>query len=303
VTPGIKKTGGGLFDPEHRNIYFAAGTAQFYPEYMLIAVNDLSKGTYAEHLDGLLAKGHKVFLDSGIFNLTNEHKRQTGVTMDEALKLAPEDIIGFDELFEKYVDIAKTYGDKLWGYIELDQGGAVNKRKTRAKLEAMGLNPIPVYHPLVDGWDYFDELASQYDRICFGNIVQANGPTRTRLLHTLWERLRQYPHLWVHVLGMTPNENTPVFPPQSCDSSTWLNGLRYPSVDMGSAAFKRGGSCGPEFLYIAGEGPRNRHVAQRVYSDEVESINDNWAQMRADTDRTFGAVAFPPVNPKEGMKL
>ena len=59
--------------------------------------------------------------------------------------------------------------------------------------ESLGLKPIPVYHPLLDGWDYFDELAAQYDRICFGNIVQAPAATRIRLLHTLWERHRRYP--------------------------------------------------------------------------------------------------------------
>ena len=62
-------------------------------------------------------------------------------------------------------------------------------------LEQMGLRPIPVYHPFNDGWDYFDYLAERYDRICFGNVVQADRETRKRLVATAWERHRKYPHL------------------------------------------------------------------------------------------------------------
>lgn len=299
----MKATGGGLFDPQDRGIYFAAGSSQVYPKHMLIAVNDLPSGDYHKHLEGLLDAGYIVFLDSGIFNLTNEHKRATGCTMDEALALAPEEINGFDELFDKYTRIVSDFGDRLWGYIELDQGGAVNKRRTRARLEALGFAPVPVYHPLVDGWDYFDELAAEYDRICFGNIVQANPRVRVRLLHTLWERKRQYPHLWVHVLGMTPNETTPLFQPESCDSSTWLNGLRYPSVDMGSTALKRAGSIHDgTFHYVAAgdpNDPRGRQAAQRTYSDEVESVNHVWRLMTEQAELVFGSPTHPPIDPAE----
>ena len=59
--------------------------------------------------------------------------------------------------------------------VEVDQGGRENKIKTRARLEKMGLRPIPVYHPLNDGWDYFDYLAENYDRICMGNVVNAEA--------------------------------------------------------------------------------------------------------------------------------
>lgn len=301
----IKRTGGGQFDPTNRNIFFSAGgfsDKSQLPEYFLVAVNDLPKKGYEAVLDQYIEAGHKIFLDSGIFNLTNEHKRATGCTMDEALQLAPEDILGFDELFKQYVDITTRYGDQLWGYIELDQGGALNKRKTRAKLEDLGLRPIPVYHPLVDGWEYFDELAEQYDRMCFGNIVQANMPTRVRLLHTLWERHRKYPELWVHVLGMTASEWALPLPPDSCDSSTWINGLRYPKIDMGYSMMKRQGSCGSDFLYVRDDDERDMYAAQRVYRDEMESANDQWAEARARALDAFGPVAMPQPNPKEGMK-
>jgi hypothetical protein len=156
--------------------------------------------------------------------------------MDEALAAPPEQLDGFDALFDIYVRTVQEYEQDLWGYIELDQGGAVNKRKTRARLEKLGLRPIPVYHPLNDGWDYFDELCTQYDRICFGNVVQASQQTRRHLLATLWERRRRYPDVWVHVLGLTPSELVIAYPVSSADSSTFVGQLRYGATSARSYA-------------------------------------------------------------------
>jgi hypothetical protein len=43
-------------------------------------------------------------------------------------------------------ELATTYEERLWGYIELDKGGRENKLRTRTRLHNHGLNPIPVYH-------------------------------------------------------------------------------------------------------------------------------------------------------------
>lgn len=104
-------------------------------------------------------------------------------------------------------------------------------------------------HPFNDGWDYFDELATEYDRMCFGNVVQASQATRVRLLHTMWERRRDYPDLWVHVLGLSANEWCLPCPPDSGDSSSWLNSLRYPAARTESAALRRLGDLGNRLLY------------------------------------------------------
>lgn len=229
------KTGGATFDPREKNVYFLATNVEQIQRsaipvhnYVLIAVNELSTSNDdLPRLEGWLSQKKKVFIDSGIFNLTNEHKRKHGISMDEALGLAPEDIDGFDELFEKYVQINRQYGEQSWGYIELDQGGRENKIRTRARLEALGLRPIPVYHPLNDGWDYFDYLAERYDRLCFANVVQADRASRKRLIATAWERHRKYPHLWIHLLGYTPNETLYSMPINSGDSSTWVSVVRW----------------------------------------------------------------------------
>jgi hypothetical protein len=241
----VKKTGGGCFDPKEKSIYFLASNtnnlvqaAPIY-DYLLVAVNELETEHTLSILEGVIAKGKKVFLDSGIFFLTNEHARKFNVSMDVALSLAPHEIDGFDALLERYLYIVKKYQDRLWGYIELDQGGRENKIKTRAMLEEYGLSPIPVYHPLNDGWDYFDYLAERYDRICLGNVVQANEPTRLRLAATLWERHQKYPDLWIHVLGYTPNQYIDAYPFNSLDSSSWLHSIRWSGAKerVGNEAF------------------------------------------------------------------
>lgn len=225
---------GGEFNKNDDNLCFLAGNTPRITHgapghnYFLVAVNELVSENNFLHLEGWLTEGKKVFIDSGVFNLTMEHVRHhPEISMDDALALAPEKIDGFDDLFERYIEVIRKYGDRSWGYIELDQGGRKNKIKTRAKLEKMGLRPIPVYHPLNDGWDYFDYLAERYDRICFGNVVQANKHERLRLVATAWERHRKYPDLWIHLLGLTPNQWLYALPINSADSSSWLSVVRW----------------------------------------------------------------------------
>src|SRR5579884_1416889 len=165
-------TGGGTFDPREKNIYFLASNTDRmewgYPmhDHLLVAVNELEGAESMEFLKRATSDPMKrIFLDSGVFNLAMTFAKKHNVSHDVALSMAPDEIEGFKELFEKYVDLVRTYGKRLWGYIEIDQGGRDNKIKTRAKLEALGLRPIPVYHPFSDGWDYFDYLAERYDRI------------------------------------------------------------------------------------------------------------------------------------------
>ena len=225
----------GKWDPSERGLFFLACTVDqhhFIEERgyrnHLIAVNemcDVGTGKILkagrELLDKLIEHNARILLDSGIFWLTNAHKRAHGMSMDAALALPPDQIDGFEGLWAAYTNLAEVYGDHVWGMIELDQGGAVNKRITRAKLRDLGINPMPVYHPLNDGWDYLDELIEDTDRMCMGNIVQASPPVRVRLLHMLAARHARNPELFVHVLGLSPNAYTNAFPSDSCDSSSW----------------------------------------------------------------------------------
>lgn len=297
------RTGGGTFDPEaDRFCYFIAGGSSAehaHRRYHLSALNDcMTEGGLREDVIEPIERGAKLLLDSGIFNLTNNHMRKHGGTMDQALALAPEQIDGFDKLFDRYVEVMGRYEDRLWGYIELDQGGAVGKRRTRAKLHDLGLRPIPVYHPLNDGWDYFDELAETHDRICFGNIVQASPSMRVRLLHTMWERRRRYPHLWIHVLGQTINEYGPAIPSDSCDSSAWLAGmLGWANANVATTylSVNRMGKLPKGLIYARGvdaDDPRGDDMASHVYANAFDTYTDLWRQIM--TDRAaIGFDAWP----------
>lgn len=232
----VKRTTGGTFDPNQPSMFFVASNpAQIIRSTIpnvLVAVNELDTKANRENFDRMLDEGRKVMLDSGIFNLAMEHVRKHGVTHDEALGMPPDEIDGFDRLWDSYGEVVTTYGSRLWGIVELDQGGVDNKPVTRARIEKeFGITPMPVYHPLLDGWDYYDTLAKGYDRICFGNIVQAAPPHRLRLVHTAFERARQYPYLWTHLLGLYPNQNTLSLRMRgSSDASSWLTPVRwYPS--------------------------------------------------------------------------
>jgi hypothetical protein len=234
-----KQTTGGTFDKERRFAYFTATSAQrhfdagadaFPYEHILVAVNELETKQALDCFKKLLDEGRRILLDSGIFNLTMQHVRKTGVSMDTALSLAPDEIDGFQKLKDLYYSIVTTYGQDVWGVIEMDQGGKAHKPITRAMIEReTGITPIPVFHPLLDGKDYYKSITSEYDRICVGNLVQAAPNVRLRLLHAIYEMSLEVPDVWHHLLGVTSNPTSfslPIY--GSCDSSSWLAPSRWP---------------------------------------------------------------------------
>jgi hypothetical protein len=292
----VIRTGGGAFDPTDRRIYFPATFPKMLSDkvmagdefslpavhpHVLVATNDIEDPA---DLEALIDLGYKVFLDSGVFFMTNQHMRRHGITMDEALALPPSAIDGFDELFERYVRLCTTYGEHLWGYVEVDQGGAENKRITRARLHDLGLQPIPVYHPLNDGREYFDELAESHDRICYGNIVQADAYTRERLLLAAWDMHREYPDLWIHLLGLTPNQHLHAAWPDSCDSSSWLTMLRWSASAREKAMLRTiTGGFDPEWIYELGNSDQlvKQRQACAVYAHWMQLV---WRQFRSECE-------------------
>ena len=281
----MKKTQGN-WDSSDRNIYFAAilepQLDYYLPLYrnLLVAVNEIKSPKYRAIMSDAMESGANILIDSGIYNLTQVHAKKHGVSMDIALSTAPDNIDGFDSLFALYVDIITELGNKAWGYIELDQGGRENKIKTRKKLERMGFNPIPVYHPINDGWDYFDELASNYDRICVGNLVQANNEVRKRIICTVYERSRKYPNLWIHLLGVTAHPFLYAFPVGSCDSSSLNEGLRWGLTTFETAsALQPTSSLGKRFVYNRSyepDEPGGGHDANRIGGYTSEFMVRNW---------------------------
>lgn len=237
----------GRYDPAERGPrYFLASNTDTLEmseaPHLLIAVDQVGGSTARERFERLLEGSESVLLDSGIYALTQAHARAHRVSMDQALSLAPDEVDGFADLWRDYSEIVSTYRDRLWGIIELDQGGAERKRVTRARIEdELGVVPMPVYHPVLDGWDYLEELAEGYDRVCFGNVVEAHPGDRKRLLHTAFERQRaSFPETWLHLLGYTLSEDYLMAPWHgSCDSSSWTRNVRWAASDRSFSLGRR----------------------------------------------------------------
>lgn len=294
---GVKATTGGKFNRDESFQYFIATNATAltkvdYP-HVLVAVNEIVSAKDHEALD-YLCDNRNVMLDSGIFNLAMTHARNNDVSHDTALSLSPEEIDGFDRLWEQYGSVARKYADRLWGVVELDQGGIENKPRTRARIESeFGITPIPVYHPLLDGWDYYDDLASEYDRICFGNLVQGSASMRARIAHTASERAKRYPYLWTHLLGVTPWENILAVPLRgSCDSSSWLTAMRWYPSWRGKSMLKSTGKYPPPMWpnteIVGADGKAMNHTGHmnrplQVVQANTRAIQITLDEMREDT--------------------
>lgn len=307
--PGkVKQTSGGRFDPFDRHVYFMAAPASFIltvppdlASYVLVAVNELRNEEEVRSFERMILEGRKVLLDSGIFSLANHHAHTHGITHNEALNLAPSEVDGFDQLYERYCKIVSRYGADLWGVIELDLGGRANKVKTRAMLERDidGFVPIPVWHPFGDGADYLDELANGYDRICCGNIVQAAAPDRHRLMHLFYERARAYPYLWTHILGYTPTGHTSSTPPQgSCDSSTWDGSLRWglqsakPKAHLNSIAGTWFDHAFNRSVRVEADDPRGYLRMKDWAAYRFSMMHLTWREIE-DNKRALGLTAVP----------
>ena len=301
--PHVKRTAGN-FDRGDWPIYFIATIVEYVRScshlhpYFLMAVNEL-RDDYIDYLESFCLNGGVFYIDSGIHNLTMDHVRKhadAGLTMDQALALPPDEIDGFEKLFARYLKIIERLGNISWGYIELDQGGRENKIKTRERLESMGLRPIPVYHPLNDGWDYFDHLAENYDRICFGNVVYADKTTRRKLIATAFERRRKYPYLWIHLLGFTANEWLNAYPMTSCDSSSWL-GMRLWGIGNEYAMNRKFSPLMQGMSTVLGGGAdavKTHDASDKVAAYQHAMLVRNWKNHLAELE-TLGFDLCPPV--------
>ena len=284
----MKRTGGGTFDPNRKWLYFTSSNAERIDhaarchDSVLIAADhfmgrDGKINNTIRYLEKWLNEGRTVFLDSGVFTLGMDHARKHNLSFYEVLAIPPEHIDGYDALLNVYIELVKRYEARVWGYVEIDFGGTQQKRETRAMLESEGLNPIPVYHPLTDPWEYFDELAQSYDRICFANVVHSPLEVRKRILMTLWQRRRQYPHLWIHVLGYTVDQFLYALPFHSCDSSTFMSGARWGYV-VDRTMGRRLPSLPPGFNYKRGsdDPERSHNKATQMLGFIAMSYERNW---------------------------
>lgn len=174
-----------------------------------------------------LCDEYKVLLDSGAFGLALRYARDKGIPLATALASPVHQIDGYDIMLSNWRKVVSTCGDALWGYIELDLGGRDQKRRTREILELEGFSPIPVFHALSDGWDYFDELVERYERICVGNLAQARDDKRKEIFRMIEQRRVGTSVKWIHYLGVSPTRSFVSSPVESCDSTSYYSDIMY----------------------------------------------------------------------------
>lgn len=279
---------GGVWDRGAAPLYFLAANPQsltyawpVHP-YLLTPLNDLSGAAARRQLDEMIEGGARMLLDSGAYAVIMQHALTRRVPIQIARTEDPETMVGFRELRDVYVDVMTNYASKVWGYIELDFGNTESKRRLRQEVEAEGLRPIPVYHPLTDPWEYFDELCESYDRVCVSNFTSGDRATRLRLLATISARRADHPDTWMHLLGFTPNEWACAFEFDSCDSSTWLAGTRWPGAHKARAAGRAFSALTIGMTYRFGQntGAEGHGMAKRAYAYDAAMNQRNWHGVR-----------------------
>ena len=289
-------TSGGKWDPDSPNLVFLAGNVQDHTiaqnPRTLIAVNEL-RPKHFELLDEW-CDTRTVLLDSGVFALAMAHGRKHGMHFFQVLTLPPEEVDGFAELWDRYCELVVRFGDRLWGAVEFDQGGPTNKPRLRERvIRETGVVPIPVYHPLGDGRDYHDTLAAGFDRICFANLSKATTPVRLRLAHTAAERARQYPHLWTHLLGVTPSPSVPSLGLRgSMVSSAWLSAVRWASSWRSWALLDRRTAFPTGMTYERGSDPHGDRGHERAKTMIAAS-----ARFQQETDAAVQEDTHPRLTP------
>jgi hypothetical protein len=211
-----------------------------YLDNFLFPINEIDASNN-EYITKLISMGKTLLIDSGIFSLCSEYASKNSIPLEQAFTVNPEKFDGFDKLYEKYIRVIGELKDNVWGYIELDIGGQENKKRIRAELEKKGLNPIPVYHPIGDDYDYFDYLCRRYNKICVGNLVNAATPVKNKIIWGIDKRRRKYPDLWIHYLGISLSECCFNFQIDSCDSSGITSIFRWRKIH--SKALLRNCDC------------------------------------------------------------
>ena len=296
------QTGGGKFDPDEPFVFFMAASASVFQmvevgryEHLLVPIGKTGEQRQLESLlDG------KIFLDSGIFSLAAAHARKHGMLVNEAFTLAPDQVDGFDALLSRYIDLARKLGPRLWGYVELDLGGADNKRRMRRYLEDQGLRPIPVYHPLADGWDYLDELLDEYDRVCISNLARSSQEARKQILLMVWERVRRHHNKpWIHLLGLSASQILLSLPFNSCDSASLAYSLQYGSdMQMGRAMMGNFSQLGDKgYSYdqsVPSDEERGTPKAGKIVSLLALSELRCWRRIWDDLETAIGPMPLYP---------
>ena len=153
-----------------------------------------------------------VFADSGAFTAFTK-----GVHIDIA------EYAAWIRKWEKYLTV----------YLNLDViGDQAGTSANQAKLEAMGLHPVPVYTFQRAGCDYsiLAEMIERYPYIALGGMVPFMGRPKAIMPHIIKCFKMAGDRTVYHGLGCTSWHILKAIPFYSVDSSSWCSGGRFRAV-------------------------------------------------------------------------
>lgn len=155
---------------------------------------------------------YKLFVDSGAFSAERQN-----------LEIDIYDYIHFIKSNIKNIDY----------YANLDIiKDAKATLENQEIMESEGLRPLPVYHVECD-ISYLDYYMSNYEYICFGNMV---GKPQNKLLNLLNKYFsiicdnKGFPQIKVHGFGITSVALINKYPWYSVDSTSWTSFSRYGTI-------------------------------------------------------------------------
>ena len=154
-----------------------------------------------------------VFADSGAFTAFTK-----GVHIDIA------EYAAWIRKWEKYLTV----------YLNLDViGDQAGTSANQAKLEAMGLHPVPVYTFQRAGCDYsiLAEMIERYPYIALGGMVPFMGRPKAIMPHIIKCFKMAGDRTVYHGLGCTSWHILKAIPFYSVDSSSWTSGARWRTVN------------------------------------------------------------------------
>jgi len=256
---------------------YQAGVANYgmtYPELMEMLekreVYTLESFWYRARLEKAFERypTFKIFLDSGAYSWDHQMTMQ-GKVVTEA-----------DELtyLDSYIEFIKKYENRLYVYANLDFVG--NPAKTmimQNRMEATGLNPLPVFHYHTKQADpevgkahfkYLERLVEKYDYIALGGGVSGGlfsykymskfGDAAFKVVNSCGRDVK------IHGFGLTSIPVMLRYNWHSVDSTNWIKSAAYGIVYV------------PVFDPKTGEAAYDK-IPKRICVSEIGKVKDTAA--------------------------
>ncbi len=205
-----------VYDPSHADVLREEHCNIIVTFAMVKRIRDMSQ---YDAFVPVLPKGFpKILIDSGGYQLQTGVKTSMNINTHEYGTWLRDATVKFPEIF---------------GYFNLDTLGDINTTlDNQGKLENMGLNPIPVWHPGESDW-LLEYYCSEYDYVAVGGVAGGAGKKlklNSERLRYVFERiLPRYPKTKFHALGVGIGASTMfrTYRPYSVDFSTWVNTYKF----------------------------------------------------------------------------